>query len=231
MNNMELAWLILTSPRVAFMELRERPRFLFPMVLTLASTVAVLVWYYLFVDFPWLAEHMLSANERLQQMPEAQRTKAMAMMSKPVLMGSSIIGGVVAIMVFRVLEAGYYSLAGKITNVQYSFRHWFALSWWTSLPHLLGVVVMAGFLLLASSNQIGNEELQLLSLNELFFHRSMQEPGFTLLSNLTILHPWAWLLTVIGIRAWSGRSLLFSALFALTPIVLIYGGWALIALR
>jgi len=231
MNNRELAWSILTAPQAAFMELRERPRFLVLLALTLAGTAAILAWYYLFVDFPWLTEHMLNANERMRQMSDAQRAKAAAVMSKTVLLWSSIIGGVIAILVFRLLEAGYYSLAGKITNVQYSFRHWFALSWWTSLPHLLGLVVMAVFLLLTDSNQVGSEELQLLSLNELFFHRPQGEPGSALLSNLTLLHPWAWVLTVIGIRAWSGRSLLFSLLFALLPIVLIYGGWALIAFK
>lgn len=231
MTNVELAWSILTAPRVAFMELRERPRFLLPLVLMLAGTVAILAWYYLFVDFPWLTEHMLSANEGVRQMSEAQRSQAAAMMSKPVIMWSSMIAGPLAILVFRLLEAAYYSLAGKITNVQYSFRHWFALSWWTGLPHLFALVVMAVFLLLASSNQVSNEELQLLSLNELFLHRTAQDPGFTLLSSLTILHPWTWVLTVIGVRAWSGRSLLFSAVFALVPIVVIYGAWALIAFR
>jgi hypothetical protein len=60
----------------------------------------------------------------------------------------------------------------------------------------------------------------------LFFHKSMNERGFALLSSLTVIHPWVWWLSVLGVRVWSGKSWLFSSLFALTPIVIMYGGWA-----
>jgi hypothetical protein len=125
----------------------------------------------------------------------------------------------------------YLTLAGNIFNVRLKFQQWFALSCWTALPHLIGVVAMAAYLLTAQSNQIGNDELSVLSLNELFFNKSVTDKGFAFLSSLTLLHPWAWWLTVVGVRAWSGRSWLFSSVFALTPIVLIYGGWALWAFR
>lgn len=231
MNSMELALTTLTAPRAAFQEVRERPRFWLPLTLTLAGTVAVLFWYYSFVDFAWLADHLMNSNARLRQLPEAQRERAMASMSRTGLMVSAMVAAPLIIMVIRLIEAGYYSLAGKIANVQYSFRQWLALSWWTSLPHVLGIVAMAAFLLLSESNQIGSEELQVLSLNELFFHRGLGEPGVALLSGLTLLHPWAWALSVIGVRTWSGRSLAFSALFALAPTLAIYGIWALFAFR
>jgi hypothetical protein len=35
----------------------------------------------------------------------------------------------------------------------------------------------------------------------------------------------------VGVRTWSGRSWLFSCIFALLPYVLIYGIWAFISLR
>ena len=231
MSSMELASMTLTAPRAAFQQLRERPTFWFPLTLTLAGTVAVLYWYYSFVDFAWLADHLMNSDARLRQMPEDQRERAMASMSRTGLMVSAMVAAPVIIVVIRLIEAAYYSLAGKIVNVQYSFRQWFALSWWTSLPHVLGIVTMAAFLLLSDSNQIGSEELQVLSLNELFFHRGLGEPGVALLSSLTLLHPWAWALSVLGVQTWSGRSLAFSALFALAPTVAIYGIWALFAFR
>jgi len=231
MKNMELAWATLTSPTAAFAELRERPRALLPLLLILLGTVIVVAWYYASVDFPWLVEHLLDADPRTRNMPPAARAKAMGVMRLPILMGSSVIGAALVVMLMRGAEAAYFSLAGKITNVQYSFRHWFALTCWTALPHFFGILVMAGFLLLSPTNQIGTEELQLLSLNELFFHRTMGQPGYALLSNLTLLSPWVWTLTVIGVRTWSGRSWLFSTFFALLPQILIYGIWAAFALR
>lgn len=231
MNSMELAAMVLTAPRAAFQEVRERPRFWLPLTLMLGGTVVLLFWYYSIVDFAWLTDHLMNSNERVRQMPDAQRERAMASMSRTGLMLSAVIAAPLILMLIRLIEAGYYSLAGKITNVQYSFRQWFALSWWTSLPHVLGILAMAAFLLLSDTNQIGSEELQVLSLNELFFHRGLGEPGVSLLSSLTLLHPWAWALSVLGVQAWSGRSLAFSAVFALAPTALIYGIWALLAFR
>lgn len=231
MNNGQLLGAIFTSPGAALQELRERPRSLLPLLLVLFGTVAGLVWYYGIVDIDWLREHIVDSNANMRNMPAAQREKAMAGMTRPIMLVSSAVGAIIVILLIRTVEAGYYSLAGKITNVQYSFRHWFALSCWTSMPHLLGVLVTMGYLLLAPTNQLSNEEVQLLSLNELFFHRTAGQPGFMLLSSITILSPWAWALTVLGIKIWSSRSWLFSVLFGLLPAILIYGGWALFAFK
>jgi hypothetical protein len=70
-----------------------------------------------------------------------------------------------------------------------------------------------------------------LSLNELFFHKGMAEPGFNLLTALTLVHPVIWGLTVVGVQAWSGRSWLFGSVFSLLPPLLVYGSWAAFALR
>jgi hypothetical protein len=229
MKNTDLAWSILAAPRAAFVELRERPRFWFPLLAIVLSTLAVMAWYYAIVDFDWLTDQTFSMNANAAQMTQQQRERAMAFMSPTVIMWSSLISVVVILLLWRTAEAAYYALAGKIVDVQLSFKHWFALSWWTSLPTLIGALGMVGFLVMTDSNQISNYDLQLLSLNELFFHRKMGEPGFTLLASITVLHPWMWWLAVLGVQTWSGRSWRFSAIFALLPVVLIYGIWALIA--
>ena len=73
MNNMEMTTALVTSPSAAFADLKEKPKFWFPLLAVLLSTVAVLVWYYNFVDFDWLIDRMMSADTRTQQMPEDQR--------------------------------------------------------------------------------------------------------------------------------------------------------------
>jgi hypothetical protein len=141
-----------------------------------------------------------------------------------------VIFGAVAVAAIKLLEALYYSLAGKITNVERSFRHWLALASWSSLPSLLGVVASAALLLATDTNQIDTGALAALSLNELFFHVSLNGKGYTLLTTLTLLHPWMWWLTALSVRLWSGRSWTFSAIFALLPVVVGYGTWAAISL-
>jgi Yip1 domain len=131
----------------------------------------------------------------------------------------------------RVLEATWYLLAGKVTNVDRSFRQWFALANWTSLPAVIGVVPAALALLMASGSQIDPGVLQPLSLNELFFHRKMGEPGYQVLSNISLLGMIGAALAIIGVKSWSSRSWLFASVFVLLPVAVILGIWALIALR
>ncbi|MBL8265029.1 YIP1 family protein [Steroidobacter sp.] len=228
MKNTELAWAILTSPGSAFIELQERPRFWFPLLATVFGAVALIAWYYSIVDLRWLMEQILSVGGAAQ-MPEEQRAQAVAATSRGFMLGSSVVGGAVAIVAFKLLEAVYYSLAGKITNVEKSFRHWLTLAAWTGLPSLLGVLASAAVLLAADTNQLGTGELAVLSLNELFFHTPLGGKGNTLLSALTLLHPWMWGLSVLGVRVWTGRSWAFSAIFALLPVVVGYGIWAAIS--
>lgn len=231
MNNMELATAIISSPRSAFASLKEQPKFWFPLLAVLLSTVAVLIWYYSVVDVDWLVDRMLSGNPRTAQMSEEQRAQSAAMMKPAFLMVSSVISVFVFVAIARLLEALYFLIAGNITNVRYSYKHWFSLACWSTLPQVITALSMAAFLLTSGSTQISNEELSVLSLNELFFHVPFGGKGYLFLSSITLIQPWCWWLTALGVRVWSGRSWLFSTLFGLLPVIFIYGVWALFAFR
>jgi hypothetical protein len=230
MTNLNLIVLLATQPRRAFEELDARPRILFPLLLGLLTTVGLLLWYYAVVDIDWLIDQSLTSSPRAAAMTEAQRAQAAAFLSRRVLMWSSVGGGIVLVLLMRTLEAAYFMLVGKVTNVQRSFKHWFALAWWTSLPLLLTLVPTVLLMLLRHSDQFAADVLQPLSLNALFFNRGMGASGYTLLTTLTLLHPLAWLLSVIGLKTWSGRSWPYSALVVLLPIVICYGCWAFFTL-
>jgi Yip1 domain len=131
----------------------------------------------------------------------------------------------------RVLEATWYTLAGKVMNVDRNFKQWFALANWTSLPAVIAVIPAAIALLMASGTQIDPGALQPLSLNELFFHRKMGESGYQLLSNLSLVSLLGALLAIIGVKCWSARSWLFATVFVLLPLVVICGIAALIMFR
>lgn len=230
MKNTELAWAILVDPRTCFAALRERPRLWFPLLVTMASSAVVVFWYFSIVDFAWLREQMMSGNPRLEELSEAEKAQSDAMLTRNVLMGTSLAGVVIGIPLMRLLESLYYLLAGKLANVQQPFRSRFSLACWTGFPLLLTVLAMAAALLIQENGQVTLEGLQLLSLNELLFRVPAGSRWHSLLSSLTILHPWVWWLTVVGVRVWSGRSWMFSSLFALSPVALVYGAWALFAL-
>ena len=50
MNNLALSAALATAPSSAFVELRERPRFWFPLLLVVLTTVALNYWYFSVVD-------------------------------------------------------------------------------------------------------------------------------------------------------------------------------------
>lgn len=229
MNDLILAGKVLVSPGEAAVEIREHPRFFFPIMLIVAATVAQLFWYYNVVDIEWLKDHMLGANERINAMTPEARERMFANMTRPTMMWSGIIATAVALPLVFALVAAYYLLAGKVTNVQASFRQWFALSAWSGLPALIALLAGAAVLIAKGANaQLGPSDLQVSSLNELFFGRTPGEAGYQLLMSLNLFSFWSWSIAIVAVQRWSNRGWGFSAMFVLLPIIVIYGTWALV---
>ena len=225
MTNLEVARLLVTSPSRAFAALKESPVFALPMWGVIIATGGVIALYYLFVDMAWLADQM--ATQAKLPAEQAANFK----ISRGLLLGASLVGVVIALLAIQSVSALYLLIAGNITNVRYSFRHWFAFSWWVSSPQMLGAIPALLILLLGNASQISASALNPLSLNELLFHRGPADPGYNLLTNFGLIHiAIAWL-SVLGVRVWSGRSMTFCIVFALLPTVLVYGIWALFAFR
>jgi hypothetical protein len=231
MNNLALTVALATAPSSAYSELRERPRFWFPLLLLIVTTVGLAYWYYSIVDIDWFKDVMFGNNPDIQALPEDQRVARMAMLSRTTLLWSSLIAGTFALPIVFLIYALYFLLAAKVTKLPFGFKHWYTFTCWSSLPLLLGTVVAAIFLLMSDTGQISPSTLQPLSLNELLLHRPMGSPGHSLLESLNIPAFLSWGLMVIGIRTWSQRSWTFSTLFILLPLVVIYGCWAFFAFR
>ncbi len=232
MNNFQLATALVLDPKRAMGEIEQRPRFLFPLLVTILVTGAVLFWYYSIVDVDWLIDTSIRSNPRTKGLSEEQLAQATRLMSRNVVMWSSLIAVPLAVVIVRVLEATWYLLAGKVTNVQRSFKQWFALATWTSLPGILAVLPAIPLLLTAKSPQIdAASAISPLSLNELFFHRAMGETGYQLFTNINVIQLFTAFLVVLGVKLWSGRTWLFALVYTLLPIVLIGGIWAFFALK
>ncbi|HEU4779350.1 MAG TPA: YIP1 family protein [Steroidobacteraceae bacterium] len=231
MNNLALSVALATAPSSAFEELRERPRFWFPLLLVVLSTAGLIFWYYSIVDIEWLKATMISSDPKFQQMSEEQRAAAMSMFDRTSLLWSSVVSMFVIIPAVFVLQALYLLVAAKVTKLPQGFKHWFALACWTSLPALLTTVVSAILLLLRENSQVSASVLAPLSLNELLFHVPPGGPGYTLFESLGIPAFLGWALMIIGVRTWSQRSWGFSSIVVLLPWVVIYVLWAFFAFR
>jgi hypothetical protein len=234
MSNWAILQALVFEPSKAFAAIAERPRFLFPLLLLVVATAGLTAWYLGVVDLEWMVDQQLRSNSALARaLSDEQIAKAAAdagaQRGLRATIGTLSTGFVLVLM--SLLGALYYLLAGKITNVDRSFRQWLALNCWSSLPTVLAVVPAAFVLLSAGTAQIPQEDLQPLSFNALFFHRAAGEPGFTLLSSMNLLQLAVLYLAAVGVKTWSGRSWLFSWVFAGLPLVLIFGIWAFFAFR
>lgn len=231
MNNLALSATIATAPSSAFAELRERPRFWFPLLLLTVSTAAIVYWYYTMVDIEWLKDAMFSNDPNVQKLPEAERAAAMSALNRSALLWGSVISSLFILPIFFLLQSVYLLLAAKVTKLPQGFKHWFALSCWAALPLLVSTVVAAILMLLSDTPQVSPSVMQPLSLNELVLHRPVGSPGYTLFESLSIPGVLSWILMIIGVRVRSQRSWAFSVLFILLPVVVIYGIWSVFAFR
>jgi Yip1 domain len=228
MNNIALAVSLATEPTKAFGELRDRPRFWFPLLVMVLSTVAVAYWYYNIVDVDWLKDLIISSNPK---MTEQERAAVTGMMTRTTMLWSGVVGSIIIIPLFYVIHAVVLLLTAKITKVSLGFKHWFAMVSWTSLAGLLNIVIGAIFLLLSDNSQVSPGVMAPLSLNELLLHRPIGSPGQGLLDMLSIPSLLTWALMIVGVRTWSQRSWGFSAAFVLVPLGVICAIWAFIAFR
>jgi hypothetical protein len=232
MNNFELAVALVLDPKGAMREIEARPRFLFPLLIMMLVTVGITFWFFHVVDFDWFIDATIRSNPRSKNLTEEQMAAASKVITKGVITWTSLIAVPFLLVIIRLLEALWYLLAGKVTKVQRSYKQWFALANWTTLPGVLAVLPAIPLLMTAKSVQMdAATAISPLSLNALFFHRAMGDSGYQLFTNLNVIQLFTLFLVVLGIKMWSGRSWLFALVYTLLPVAVIGGIWTFLALR
>lgn len=234
MTNWGILQALAFEPRKAFAEIRERPSYAFPLLLVVAGSMIIAFWYRSVVDLEWLTDSVMRSNETIRRaLTDEQITaRAQAAGENP---GAAIalgaLGTGLGVLLGYLISGAYFTLAGKITGLKYSFRQWFALSCWTALPTLLTLLAAAFVLMGVTSPQILPDAIQPLSLNALYFQRKLGESGYTLYTNLSLPMLLSMILALLAVKDWSRRSWLFSVIFTFLPTALVVGIAALVIAR
>ncbi|MDQ2641912.1 MAG: YIP1 family protein [Pseudomonadota bacterium] len=234
MNNLGILQGLIFEPRRAFAELDARPRFWWPLLVMMLLQAGLALWYVMFVDMEWLVDQQVRATSLGANLTDAEITRMARTAADQAgfRAGLAAVVGAIALALMTLISALYLLLATKITGLERSFRHWFALAAWCTVPVMLASTLLAGLALLtASNNQVAQAALQPLSLNELAFHLEPGAKGYSLFSNVNLLQLVSVYLTAMGLKVWAGRSWTYCIVVAALPFVLVYGIWAFFALR
>ncbi len=217
---------IIASPAKAYDEVKQHTSWLWwPLLIGMLSAIAIFSYYYSWVDFPWLVE------ETIRQMKPEDRAEGGEAIRKFMEPGKTMMFTLIMIVVMSMLiytlQAVYYHLANKLTSgSEIGFGQWFSFSVWTGFVGVFGSLSALIVILMAESNQISSQELQLLSVNSLVLHVPAGDPWFTWASSLSLLHFWMIFLAALGFSRWTGASMVKSAVIAALPFVAIFGIWA-----
>ena len=221
---------IISSPRDAFASMKEAPQIWPPLLVILVSWILLWNWYYNAVDFGWLLNHMVDIETYGK--PEDQVKAISEGIGKLTPGGLAIISSFFVIFItlfFASLISLYLVIVSAIFDDEYRLKNWFSFVIWTSVPVLFTMVAMILNFVIAPDARIAPEQLNPMSLNRLFFHFELGHPLKTFADNLDLTALWVWGLMIYGYRQWTDKSWGISTVVILIPVVVIYGGWALIA--
>lgn len=213
---------VFLEPKTAFGEIKERSNTWMPLLLIILPTLAVFYWYFSVIDFSWFLERSLSAQAAMK--PDARQALE-RFMTHDRLMITSLGGALLGMPIAFALFAIYYLIASKVLGIVIPYTKWFSFSVWVSVPGILSIPLMA--LQVASGHgQVALEDLNMLSLNFLIGHLSINNPWAGLLNSLSVTTFWTMFLTFIGFRVWTGRRVFTCTVVSVVPYAVIYGVWA-----
>lgn len=211
---------MLYEPAATFRRLQDKPRGWVPMLVLMATTTVLMLWYFSVVDFTWLLDQMLASIKTA-----AEREQAAKVMSKNLLQISSLVSTLVFFPLFFVIMGTYLMIASKTLSHGLSFGKSFSLAAWAGIPGILLLPLGALQILLSSSGQLGFSDLNPVSLNQLVFHYDMANRFASLADAVSLTSVWSIVLLVIGFETWAQVKRSTALLVVLIPHVLVYGAW------
>lgn len=229
-SNISVLTDIITAPKNAFHTLKERPSVLFPLLLILVLSAAMLAYYFSTVDFPWLIEQMVIQQGGESIAEQDQMREGMSFMTPLIMAGMSIVGMGVMLGFMFVAYGVYILLISKIMDIGLGFKHGVALISWASVVTVFSIIASFVNIFLADGGRLPLEAMDPLTLDALIFNFSYENSLKSLAGSINLMHLWGYFLMVIGFSVWTKKSMLTSAIIALGPIVAIYLVFLLIAI-
>ena len=219
---------IFLEPGRLFAELKDRPNFWVPLLLSIGLTVVMTLMYFGKVDGDWFADYQLAASGKELSASEMAQAKKM-MPSAHALGYIGAVVGALSIAVLTVVVALYYLLAARIVGASVSFRQGLSLTAWSGVPTLLGLIVaIIGIFGMGPETPL--ESLMLTQVDPLLVQLPLDHRWSSLAKQFSLLSLWSIYLAALGWRSWGRTGWAQALTVASIPYLLIYGGMAVFAL-
>jgi hypothetical protein len=215
---------IFTSPTTAFTALKARPSPWLALLIVLGASAAVSFLYLQVVDLPWMLDRQLSQGGQLTDPQREQMVEAALQISPTVYGVIGIVSGSVGLLIVLAVIALYFTAVSVGTNDGVKFKQWFAMSAWSLLPMVFGLVAAFVNLLVSDARFLAPEQLNPLSFGNLLgIEMEGASQGQIALLSRDLTSLWCVLLFVVGYQVFSQRSIVRAAIVVLAPIVVIVG--------
>jgi hypothetical protein len=216
-----IAMNVLTAPNAAFPALKERPTLLVPLCLLLLAAFLTTFIYMNGVDIEWLFTSQAQGNPEITA-EQAERVEQFAEFIGSIPQATLAVlfacAAVASVGIVLLLQSLYFKIVTWITRDGISYKHWFSMVAWCSLPSLLSS--------LASIVKLLSSDLSLMprgAINPLSFGNLLAiEPAGALgrlLANLDPMTLWTVALLILCYGIFTRRSLAASAGIVLLPTI------------
>ena len=212
---------IFLQPGAVLARQYEKPNGWLPMLLMAAAAAAFSYLYFSAVDVGWFFRH--SAELGGQELSTAEAAAMDRSADNPAFVWTSAIGSLLGVMVYLLLWAVYFLLAGKLTGLAVSFKQGLGLSGWASMPSLIGTLLaLYGTIGMAPQTFIG--DLALTSLDPMLLQLPPESPWKSFATSFNFLNLWVIGLAALGWKLWTrDTGWTKPVVVAALPLVLIHG--------
>lgn len=217
---------IFLEPAKVFADLKDKPNFWLPLLLSMSGMAVLMLLYFMNVDSDWYVDYAVRASSQDMSASEAAQMKQM-------MPGAKMTGYFVApstalvVAIMSLITALYLLIAGKVTGTAVSFKQGLSLTCWANMPTLLGVLIgIIGVLTMEPKTAL--ESLMLTNVDPLILQLPVDHAWSGFAKGFNLLVFWTIFLLALGWRTLGRTSWTQAVVVAMLPSLLIYGCWALI---
>jgi hypothetical protein len=122
------------------------------------------------------------------------------------------------------IKAAYFLLISKLTDKIISYKSWYSLVAWCSVPSIF-TALAAWLVIFSSGRMIDIEALNPLNLNYLTVNTEGVFSSW--LRAIDLIAIWGLVLVIMGYQSFTSCSTTKASIIVLTPYILIFGIWAI----